>query len=152
MEKAETAGGLLILTVGAVLLFEAYKLPYMVEDVPGPGFLPLWLALGILAAGLSVTINAIRGRLRPGEPIAWPAAWGIRQVGTMMVALALALFFLDTAGFLITTTLFMAAVIFSLGIRSWVMLISAPIAAAGILYSIFALWLRVPLPQGFLNI
>jgi putative tricarboxylic transport membrane protein len=152
MEKAETAGGLLLLTVGAILLFEAYKLPYMVEDVPGPGFLPLWLAIGILLAGLSVTVSAVRGRLRPGEPIVWPATWGWRQVITMMAALALALLFLDTAGFLVTTTLFMAVVIYSLGVRSWLMLISAPLAAAGILYSIFALWLRVPLPQGILNI
>jgi putative tricarboxylic transport membrane protein len=151
MEKAETAGGLLILTIGVVLLIAAYQLPYMVEHVPGPGFVPLWLSFGILASGAVVTAKAMRGRLRPGEPIEWPDRPGWRQVGVMLAALALALVLFDSLGFVITTTAFMTAVIFSLGVRSWVTLITAPIAAAAILYAVFAVWLGVPLPPGVLN-
>ena len=151
MEKAEAAAGFLILTVGALLLIAAYQLPYMVEDVPGPGFLPLWVSFGILASGGVVTVSALRGRLRPGEPIAWPDMLGWRQVGVMLAALACALILFDDLGFVITTTAFMTIVIFSLGVRSWVTLVTAPIAAAGILYAVFALWLGVPLPQGVLT-
>ncbi|RPI46383.1 MAG: tripartite tricarboxylate transporter TctB family protein [Betaproteobacteria bacterium] len=151
MEKAEAAAGILILIIGAVLLIAAYPLPYMVESVPGPGFLPLWVSLGIIASGAAVTVSAVRGRLRPGEPIPWPDLPGWRQVGVMLVALALALVLFDDLGFVITTTAFMTIVIFSLGVRSWVTLITAPIAAAAILYAVFALWLGVPLPQGILT-
>jgi hypothetical protein len=148
MEKAEAAAGVLILIAGAVLLVAAYRLPYMVESVPGPGFLPLWVSFGILASGAVVTVKALRGRLRPGEPIEWPDLPGWRQVGVMLVALALALVLFDDLGFVITTTAFMTIVIFSLGVRSWVTLITAPVAAAGILYVVFAVWLGVPLPSG----
>jgi len=151
MEKAEAAAGFLILTVGALLLIAAYQLPYMVEEVPGPGFLPLWLSFGILASGSVVTVSALRGRLRPGEPIAWPDGLGWRQVIVMLAALACALILFDDLGFVVTTTAFMTIVIFSLGVRSWVTLVTAPIAAAGILYAVFALWLGVPLPQGVLT-
>ena len=151
MEKAETAAGVFILIIGAVLLGAAYQLPYMVENVPGPGFLPLWVSLGILVSGAVVTVKALRGRLRPGEPIEWPDLPGWRQVGVMLAALALGLVLFDDLGFVITTTAFMTIVIFSLGVRSWVTLITAPIAAAAILYAIFALWLGVPLPPGVLD-
>ena len=151
MEKAETVTGVLILIVGVVLLIAAYPLPYMVENVPGPGFLPLWVSFGILASGAAVTAQALRGRLRPGEPIPWPDLPGWRQVVVMLVALALALILFDDLGFVITTTAFMTVVIFSLGARSWVTLITAPIAAAAILYAVFALWLGVPLPAGVLT-
>lgn len=150
MEKAETVGGLLIVAVGVVLLVAASRLPYMVENVPGPGFLPLWLSLGIIVAGASVTVSALRGRLRPGEPIPWPALSGWLQVIVLMAALGLGFAFFDELGFVVTTALFMAIVIFSLGVRSPITLVVAPLAAAGILYAVFALWLSVPLPQGLL--
>ena len=152
MEKAETIAGLLIVTVGALLFIESYKLPYLVENhVPGPGFLPLWLSFGILGAGASVIFSAVRGRLRPGEPIAWPDKLGWRQIVVMLAALAFALVLFDDLGFVITTTVFMTVVIYSLGVRSWLTLVMAPIAAAAILYAVFALWLGVPLPQGVLT-
>jgi len=151
MEKAEAVAGVLILIVGVVLLIAAYPLPYMAENVPGPGFLPLWVSFGILASGAVVTAQALRGRLRPGEPIPWPDLPGWRQVSVMLVALALALILFDELGFVITTTAFMTIVIFSLGVRSWLTLITAPIAAAAILYAVFALWLGVPLPPGVLT-
>lgn len=148
MEKAETVGGLLLVAVGIVILVAASRLPYMVEDVPGPGFLPLWLSFGILISGAIVTFNAVRGRLRPGEPIPWPNASGWMQVVVLMIALGLGFFFFDELGFVVTTALFMAVVIFSLGVRSPLTLVIAPLAAAGILYAVFAMWLSVPLPQG----
>jgi hypothetical protein len=152
MNKAEAVAGAIVLLIGAVLAIEAYQLPYMVENVPGPGFLPLWLGGGILLTGATIMLKALRGAYRSLPEIAWPDAWGWRQVTVMFGSLAVALLLLNQLGFLITTALFMAAVIFSLGGRSWPTLIFAPIAAAGILYLVFAVWLNVPLPQGLFGL
>ena len=65
-------------------------------------------------------------------------------------ALALALLLLDKLGFVIVVTVFMAAVMYSLGVRSWRMLATVPLLAAIGLYVVFAVWLRVPLPRGVL--
>jgi hypothetical protein len=152
MKKTETFGGLIVLAIGTILAVEAWKLPYFVEDVPGPGFLPLWLAGGILIAGATIVVKALRGSVPGMQDIVWPEAWGWRQVLTMLGTLAVSLLLLSKLGFLVTTTGFMAVMIYSLGGRSWPTLILAPVAAAGILYLVFAVWLNVPLPEGIFGL
>jgi len=148
MNKSEIFSGLIVVAIGVALGIEAYRLPYMVEDVPGPGFLPLWLAGGILIAGATILMKSLRGAGHSLPGITWPDGWGWRQVLTMLGSLGVSLLLLTKLGFFITTTAFMALMIYSLGGRSWPTLIFAPIAAAGILYLVFAVWLNVPLPQG----
>ena len=69
----------------------------------------------------------------------------------LLVAMAIAFLFLDELGFLIATTLFMAVMIYALGERSWLMLLTVPPLSAIALYMIFAVWLRVPLPKGLIT-
>lgn len=152
MNKPEAIAGTVVVLIGAVLLIAANKLPYTVEHIPGPGFLPLWVSFGIIACGAIITFNAARPALAAREAVDWPDATGWRLVGVMLAALAVALLLLETLGFFVVATVFMAAVIFSLGVRSWRMLVTVPLVAAGGLYLVFAVWLRVPLPQGLLSL
>lgn len=151
MSKAETAFGSGILAFGVVLLDGSLKLPYYVEEVPGPGFLPLWLSLGIIAMGLVLTVRGMRlGKYRI-ENVEWPDAVGRWRIAIILAALGLVLIMLDTLGFLASVALFVAIATFGLGTRSWRELIPVPILAAAVLYAIFALWLKVPLPKGILS-
>jgi hypothetical protein len=109
MNKAETLAGLAVVAIGAAILVQAKNLPYMLEDVPGPGFLPLWISFGILGVGVFLTAQAIRTQTATTGPVQWPDARGWRRVGLMLAALAISLFALDWLGFLLTTTLFMGA-------------------------------------------
>ena len=149
MNKAETLAGSLFVVIGVALLIESIKLPYFIESVPGPGFLPLWISFGIIGSGLVLTVKGIRASLvTPEEEITWPEASGWRRVGLVLGALAASLLLLEWLGFMVTTTLFMAVVVFGLGVRSWRILASVPLGSAVGLYMIFAVWLRVPLPKG----
>lgn len=148
MNKAETVAGSLFTAIGVLMLVESLKFAYFLEGVPGPGFLPRWVAGGLICTGLYLTAKAIRPALAPQEPIQWPAASGWRRIALMVGALAVALLLLDKLGFLVVTTVFMAVVVFGLGVRSWAMLATIPFAAAIGLYVVFAVWLRVPLPKG----
>ena len=150
MNKAETVAGSVFVAIGVLVLLEAIKFPYFLEGVPGPGFLPVWISSGIIGAGLVLAVKGIRPRLAPQEGITWPEAAGWRRVGLMLGALAVSLLLLEMLGFMLTTTLFMAVVVFGLGVRSWRMLASVPLLSAVGLYVIFAVWLRVPLPKGIL--
>src|SRR3989304_4386063 len=49
----------------------------------------------------------------------------------MLGALAVSLLLLEILGFMVTTTLFMAVVVFGLGVRSWRMLAAVPLLSAG---------------------
>jgi len=151
MNRAETAVGAVVMALGIAILLGATKFPYFIEGVPGPGFLPMWISCGIIGTGLVLTVQGIRRRLVPAEVIAWPDATGWRRVALMLGAMAMSLLLLDKLGFMVTTTLFMAVVVFFLGVRSWWTLVAVPPLSAIGLYCIFAVWLRVPLPKGILS-
>jgi putative tricarboxylic transport membrane protein len=153
MNKAETAAGAVFVALGAWMLRDAINMPYFVEGVPGPGFLPLWIGLGIIVSGVVLAGKGIWPRLATlnAESVTWPQAAGWWRVGLMLGAMALSLVMLDKLGFMLTTALFMAAVVFGLGVRSWWVLVSVPLVSAVALYVIFAVWLRVPLPKGLLT-
>ncbi len=151
MNKAETVAGAVFAAIGSVMLLESWKFAYFLEEVPGPGFLPRWIAVGLIVAGLTLAVKGIRPGVALQEAISWPGAAGWRRVALMLGALALALVLFDKLGFVIVTTLFMAAVVFGLGVRSWRTLATVPILAAIGLYVVFAVWLHVPLPQGVLT-
>jgi hypothetical protein len=149
MNKVEAAAGVVVLAFGLALLAGALNFPYLLQGVPGPGFLPLLIAFGIVTAGLVLTVAAARGSTAVQVRWAPPAGW--LRVCFMVAALAVAFLLLELLGFLVVTTLFMAVMIFCLGERSWRMLATVPLLSAIALYGVFAVWLRVPLPQGVIT-
>lgn len=151
MNKAETAAGAVFLGIGAFMLYGSMKMLFMIDDVPGPGFLPRLLACGLMGTGLILAVRGIRPGAAIQEPVPWPDARGWRRVGLMIGSLSVALLVLDKLGFLITTTAFMLVVIYGLGSRSWRTLVSMPLVAAIGLYVVFAVWLQVPLPRGIVT-
>jgi hypothetical protein len=150
MNKAETVAGGIITTIGILMLIESLKFAYFLEGVPGPGFLPRWVAAGLVCVGLFLTTKGIRADIALQKSIAWPDADVWRRVAVMLGALAVALLLLDKLGFVIVVTVFMAVAMYSLSVRSWRMLATVPILTAIGLYVVFAVWLRVPLPKGVL--
>jgi hypothetical protein len=150
MNKAELAASGAVLTIGIVFLGAALRFPFLGEGIPGPGFLPVLISFGIIASGLTLLAGALRGTKTLVTP-SWPSLAGWRHVGLLLVAMAAAFLLLDELGFLIATTLFMAAMIYALGERSWRMLLIVPPLSALALYLVFAVWLRVPLPKGLIT-
>jgi putative tricarboxylic transport membrane protein len=154
MNKAESGAGAVFVAIGAWMLRDAVNMSYFVEGVPGPGFLPLWIALGIIVSGVVLTAKGVWPRrlaAPDAEGVTWPQAAGWWRVALMLGAMAVSLVVLEKLGFMVTTTLFMVAVVFGLGVRSWWVLATVPLVSAVALYVIFAVWLRVPLPKGILT-
>jgi len=58
MNKAETVAGLVFTALGVFMFVESWKTPYLLEGVPGPSFLPRWIAGGLVATGLFLTLRA----------------------------------------------------------------------------------------------
>jgi len=151
VNKAETLAALAFTGLGIYVEIESMKLPYLIEHVPGPGFLPRWIAGGLILTGLVLLAQALRPRAAAQEPLEWPDAGGWRRVGLVAGMLAISLVLLKPLGFLLTATLFLLVVIFGLGVRSRLMLATVPLLAATGLYLMFAVWLQVPLPKGLLE-
>lgn len=149
MNRVETAAGGIVLAAGMALLVGALGFPFLLQGIPGPGFLPLIIALGIICTGIALVVAAV---WRPSHAeTAWPPLSGWVRVGFMLAALAMSFLLLDALGFLVVTALFMTVMVFCLGERSWLTLATVPVLSAMALYMVFAVWLRVPLPKGILT-
>ena len=150
MNKAEVTAAGVVLAIGISLLAGSLGFSFLSAGTPGPGFLPLLIAIGIIVCGVTLLAGAFRGRKTVEKPN-WPSLAGWWHVALLLVAMAIAFLFLEELGFLIATTLFMAVMIYALGERSWLMLLMVPPLSAIALYTIFAVWLRVPLPKGLIT-
>jgi putative tricarboxylic transport membrane protein len=150
MNKAEVTAAGVVLALGIALFAGSLQFPVLSAGTPGPGFLPLLIAIGVIASGVALLVGALRG-IHVVEKPSWPSLAGWRHVALMLVAMTIAFLLLEELGFLVATTLFMAAMIYALGERSWRMLLTIPPFSALALYMVFAVWLRVPLPKGLIT-
>ena len=150
MNKAEATAGGIVTVVGILMLLESMKFAYFLDGVPGPGFLPRWVAAGLVCVGLFLTAKGIRPGMAAQKAIEWPDAGACRRVAAVLGTLAITLLLLEKLGFVIVVAVFMAVVMYSLSVRSWLMLAAVPVLTAIGLYVVFAVWLLVPLPRGVL--
>lgn len=151
MNKAEAAAGAVVLAVGVSLLVAASRFPFLLQGIPGPGFLPLLISFGIIGSGVVLVAAACRRAPPEAKPILWAPPSGWLRVGGMLAAMAVSFLLLDVLGFVIVTVLFMAVMVYFLGERSWKIFATVPLLSAVGLYLVFAVWLRVPLPKGILT-
>lgn len=149
MSRVETAAGAIVLAIGIALLVGAAQFEFFIKGVPGPGFLPLFIASGITAAGVVLIAQAVRHPRK--SAVQWPPMSGWTRVALMLVTMAASFWLLDALGFVVVTALFMAVMVYCLGERSWRILSTVPVLSAVGLYLVFAVWLRVPLPRGVLS-
>lgn len=115
----------------------------------------------ICVAGLALTaINLARAlyRLKKDKPADVPVPMNREQLVGCVIAVAAAFsyaFLSKVVGYIVTTTVFVAAFSAFLSYRSkkWSKLWTYPVVALGtalILYFVFRFFLNVPLPKGFL--
>jgi putative tricarboxylic transport membrane protein len=149
MNRIETAAGGVVLAVGLSFLIGALSFPFLLQGIPGPGFLPLLVSFGIIGAGVVIVFGAVRDRARAA--VKWPPISGWLRVVLMLAAMAASFLLLEALGFVIVTALFMAVMVYCLGERSWRILVTVPVLSAVGLYIVFAVWLRVPLPKGIIT-
>jgi putative tricarboxylic transport membrane protein len=116
---------------------------------PRDALWPQGLMVGIFLLCIKYIFDRIREKQpEKDRPLESSAAtymvWGT-------VALTVAYLFLcNWAGYYISTVVFMAITLFVLGERSWIVLSILPITTTLVIYSVFFLFLRIPLPTGLL--
>jgi putative tricarboxylic transport membrane protein len=137
---------LVLLVFAAGFLWEASRYPFGSVGSPGPGFLPV--TLGTAFAVLSLVL-LIRPGLPP-EDVLPPDRAAALRIGITIVAITLSILLLDRLGFLVTGTLLMLAMLLFLDRRPIRAVLLAPVSTF-LVYAVFKVWLRVPLPAGLLS-
>lgn len=137
---------LVLLVFAAGFLWEASRYPFGSLGTPGPGFLPVTL-------GTSFAVLSLVLLIRPGLPpedVLPPDRAAALRIGITIVAITLSILLLDRLGFLVTGTLLMLAMLLFLDRRPIRAVLLAPVSTF-LVYAVFKVWLRVPLPAGLLS-
>lgn len=136
--------GILVAAFGTYVTVSSSRLDYVSEYGPGPGFLPFWLGIGLLALGVYLALgNLVRPVREPGKAESWTA---VGRVLSGWLGLMLAVFLLPWIGFGLTLALLTAFLIIALERRSqWTGLgVGLGLALGFYLVFVFALGLSLP--------
>jgi hypothetical protein len=145
VRRDHVAGGAFFVA-GAFVLAVSGDLPFGTLASPGAGMLPMLLVALMMAFGLVLVVRA-----RASPPLAelnWTDLPHAVRVGVLAVA-AVATF--EALGFAATTALLLFVLIFWVERRPLLLALGFSIAAPVVIYVLFSLLLRTPLPQGLLG-
>lgn len=143
MLTIDRAAGAALIAIGAFTLWESRAYPLGTLHRPGPAYMPVLLALLLVAFG--VTLAAMGARSGPLRDVRWPE-W--RHAVGIFAACAFAAWGIERLGYRLTMAavmLFLAGALERKGIATAVAL---AVAVAGGTFLLFDTFLRVPLPRG----
>jgi len=141
LRRLEVGTAVALVLLGVLAAWEALRMPQGTPALPGPGMVPL--ACGVLLALLSAVLLAAR---RTGAGSDEPVPLGNRHVLLCFVVIVVAGLLWERAGFLVTSTLFLFVLLWSLSpLGGWRSLIAAVLGSVA-LRLIFQNLLNVALP------
>jgi hypothetical protein len=123
--------------------------------MPGSGFFPLALGLVLMTLASIHGIQLHLAKPKPVSPEAAPAPQkptdgSTNRVLLFMAAVAAATALLEPLGYTLSAFLLMLALLQILGLRRWHHSALIALAAAGASYVVFVVWLKIPMPSGWL--
>ena len=147
MWVADLVGGIVVLLLGTALIFFSRQLSYMSEYGPGPGFLPLWLGIGLVGCALFVILKNLKEHAKAGPFFKPRTKLAVKMLVTIIVAFLL----FPLLGFPIGLALFTGFTMRIMGKHHLIICgITAVITAVGI-HFIFGELLYIPLPTGMIG-
>ena len=141
--RNDQVSGLALLAIALFVAWENRDYPLGTLVEPGPGYLPLILAVFLGVTGLAIAM-AGRGSARFAET-SWPE---LRRAVVILVACGFAAIALERLGYRLTMA---ALLVFFLGVverKRPAVVAAVAVGFSAISYLVFATWLKVPLPLG----
>ena len=156
MLNSQSLFATLFLAAGVIYEIVALKMPRGRIGYPGPGFYPVIVGafLVLMAAGCLIQALITKPAGGPVKAVAAGAADSRGQSAKIWVLLAALVGYivaLETLGFPIVMTAFLAVSIWTFGYRKWLPVLLIAVGLTAISYLCFVVWLKVPLPLGILT-
>ena len=131
----------------ATTIFAWLELPYTADFSPGPGFLPLWLGIGLTICSVPVVVTELRKKDKSAK-LFRPETVKCVKVLLLIVAVFL---LLPVFGFSAGLALITAGGMRLMGKHSWGLCAVIVIVTAVCIHYLFGQWLSIPLPQGMIG-
>jgi len=151
MKKGLIIASIILMGMALLGMIESSRLERTMQMGIGIDFLPFWMSafIGILA--LILLITALRGKIKePDQPLL--PKENIPRVILVVIALLAYLILFETIGYVLSTFLFFVATIFILQRSRMVNIIFFGALFTFLLFAIFKVWLKSPLPTGLFGI
>lgn len=150
MRFANRIASIILIVLSIAVTIQALQWKYMENGTPGPGFLPVWISIGMVIVS---TILVIKSFTRFASTLPNPFAKGdFREffivIGGGFGAMALS----QVTGLLIALGLMTGIISRLLGTKNWKTIVGLTIGVPVVLFVIFDVVLGVPLPQGLLDL
>jgi hypothetical protein len=155
MKRAELIEGVVIFIFGGITAVLSLAMPLGTFRMAGSGLFPLCLGIALMLLALLWLANLLLGRSPAAGDAGKAAAAPPGAAGQMLRffgASALAVFALDILGYPLTSYLLMLALLWILGLRRPIFLVTLPLLAAAGSYLIFVFFLKIPLPKGLIGL
>ncbi|MDI6773215.1 MAG: tripartite tricarboxylate transporter TctB family protein [bacterium] len=152
---ADRLVGLLLLALAVYTIAAARHMGYLQGRIPGPGFAPFWIGVGLAVAALAVLAGTWRYG-KPTEPDTPPEPGAPTEPGapgrpaTLLATAAVtvaAVALVGTLGLLAALGLMLLAQVRIFG-GTWRAAVLTAIALPLVFHVLFALWFKVQLPPG----
>jgi putative tricarboxylic transport membrane protein len=150
MRWADQLTAMILLGAAFVLGREALRLSYSdASHVPGPGFLPFWLAVGLAVGAAGMLLERRWKALRSS---AWfPSRDGMFRVSILTALTVLLVFSIGPLGMYIAVGLYLLAFLAIYMPGRWLVILLVATGSPLTIYLVFERWLKVLMPRSFLG-
>ena len=140
------------MAIGIGVCYGGYNLDLGTLNDPGSGFMFFWVGIIMIGLSLIILIKTIKKTAVAGElKILWTGI-RLKKVVSILIALLLYAFFFVPLGFILSTILLLIFLFKAVEPQRWSWAILGAIISTLAIYGLFHLWLKSPLPKGFLGI
>ena|SRR5438094_639996 len=143
----DRVAGAALVVIGLITIWQSQAFPLGSLHRPGPAYMPVVLAVLLMAFGAAVF--AMGRSARPLREVGWPE-W--RHAVAIFAACAFAAWALDRLGYRITMALVLAFLLIGLERKGLVLGMALSLATAWGSFYLFDTLLKVPLPRGPLGL
>lgn len=151
MKRGEQLLALLLLLLSLFLFRESTLIESGAEFGMGPGFLPLWLSVGLAIVSVALLFRASAQPASNFDSSVWASSDGALRVVAVLAFYLVAIIVMNFLGMPISIAIIVAATVPILGGRDWRGISVAAVVSALGIYLVFGRFLNVPLPMGVLE-
>jgi putative tricarboxylic transport membrane protein len=150
MRKGLIAASILLMGLSLYGIIESSRLERTMQMGVGIAFFPLSMSIGIGILAAVLLVGILKGKVEiKDEPICEKGgAW---RVVTVVAILLAYIILIEEIGYVPSTFLFFSATVLFLGKGRILKTLLTSAACTFFLYAIFRVWLKSPLPTGFLG-
>ncbi|MBA4422932.1 MAG: hypothetical protein C0390_07480 [Syntrophus sp. (in: bacteria)] len=151
MKRAEQVLGVVLLLFAIYIGRESSLIESGAEFGMGPGFMPLWLAVGLGITSAALLVRAVVIPARLFDPAFFADRAGGVRVISLLASYLLAILLMKPLGMPLSLAILTAATMPVFGSRNWKAIALTAILTLFGVYLVFGRWLGVPLPMGVLE-